>query len=579
MHLKPDNLESDSQLTFFTSYLGVDGSGNEVFQRIFSLGFEPATELAITTIPGESKISYDFGESAGVPTTISFRAEGGLFDDIIQGFFIDPLPEFMSFDLTLLGHREFIYESDHSYDITYSLDSIEDGNLIRFEVDDLPQRVHASCGVDLGEFGDLSVASFAELDMSDDVERIALYIADNEHPFIQIENFPRKLRYEGFFDIIDGIGNLSFYRGIDEVREITFNLLFDIVHISKVFDLNNEFVRFAWDINLDGHGTIFVERDSESFMALSTSITIGEWTFAKSLELSNTYMGFSWDINSDERMGHITFSKDSSDSSPTVSVSISHNEWSIVDTIELNNQLIEVYWDLPTPEDSHAEIGLNAGGTELFHNTLSLVENSVELLGFGIGIQIGNNFNISWDNDGGVISNFEWSGDILNLPNFYVSVYLPGDFLTISAELQLEDSGSFGLEFNQDVDVNFVDIETSRFKIDGNVAFYADRQLDIEWDWGELGYFTIDTHDQPIGEDFSLYFYWDPEAGGNYRYGFMVSAPDLFDTYFHVDWWKDDQTLLPRFWVIWDPLPSNWNQWDKALLWDYVWYDVPWPNN
>ena len=578
MSLKPDCLDSDSQLTYFTSYLGVDGQGNEVFNRVFSLGFEPATELTVTAIPGEAKISYDFGESAGVPTTISFNAAGGLFDDISQSFTIDPLPSFMMFDLTLLGAREFVYESDSIYDVSYTLNSKENGDLIRFEVGDLPKIIHASCGIDLGEFGDLSVASFAEIDMSSDVESLALYLKNDEVPFISLENFPRKLRYEGFIDIPDGLGNLTFYRGLDEVRQINVNLVFENVIWTKSFELNNDFVRLAWDINLgSGQGDIHIERDSESLMAFSTSLTIGEWTFTKSLELSNTYIGFSWDINLEERKGRLTFQKDSSGGSPSVSVSISHNDWSIVDTVELNNQLIEVYWNRPTPSNSHAEIGLNTGGNEIFLTTLSLLENSVEVLSVGIGIQIGDNFHISWDNDGGVISNFEWSGNIITLPQLYVSMHLPGDVLTIDGNMIIGDEGSLSLELNRDVEIQFVDVETNRFMVDGSLSMNADCPLDISWDWGELGYFTIDTNGEAIGEDFSLEFYWDPQGGSDYRYGFNVSAPEFLETYFHVEWWKDSDTLIPMFWVIWDPLPSNWGQWEKTLLWNSEWYTVPWP--
>jgi len=578
MSLKPDTTESESSLTFFTSYLGVDGSGNEIFQRMFSVGFEPATELTITTFPGESKINYDFGESAGVSTKISFRAEGGLLDDITQSFTIDPLPNDMSFDLTLIGARDFIYESDQSYDLTYSLDSLQNGNLIRFEVVDLPERIHVSSGIDLGEFGDLSVASFAELDMSSDIERFSLYIRDTDLPFLSIENFPKKLRFESFIDILSGEGNISFYRGLEETREINVNLLFDIISLTKSFELNNDFIRFAWDINLgEGYGDIHVERDTDSAMAYSTSLSIGDWTFAKSLELSNTYIGFSWDINRDERQGRLTFEKDSNGGSPSIAVSISYNDWSLMDTIDLNNRLIEVYWDLPTETDSHGEIGFNAGDNEIFLNTLSVVEDSVEILGLGVGIQIGENFHISWENNDGVISDFEWNGDILNLPQFYISVNLPGDVLTIIADIAVEEEGTFSVELNRDVDINFVNVETSRFIIDGHVSFNANCPLDISWELGEMGHFTIDTHGQAIGDDFSIQFFWDPSGESNYRYGFTVGAPEFLETYFHVDWWKDENTYLPRFWVIWDPLPSNWDNWEKMLLWDYEWYEVPWP--
>jgi hypothetical protein len=576
MSLIPDSLESDSSVVFFNEYVGIDKNNNEVFNRAFSVGFEPATQLMITTIPSQAKISYDFGRSAGVPTRITFNAEGGILDNIYQSFSIDPLPGYMSFDLTLLGAREFLYESDSSYDVTYTLHSKHEGELLGFEVVDLPTRIYASCGVDLGVLGDLAVSSFAEVDMSDYVERIALYIGEDDVPLVDVENLPKSLRFEGFVDVKNGVGNLTFYRDIDEIREITVNVVFLNVSFIQSFELKNTFVRFAWDVRLgSGVGEIYIERDSDSFMASSTSLSLGEWTFGKSLTLKNVFTGVSWDINRDERAGRITFARDSNGGSPVVSFSISHNEWSFVDTIELNNELIEVYWDRPTADDSHAKIGVNAGGNEIFLNTLSLFESDVEVLSVGIGISIGDNFEISWDNDDGEISNFKWSGNIINLPQLYVSMNLPGSVLTIEADLIIGSEGSFALQFNQDVVVNFVDVETQKFKIDGFISFHADRSLDVSWKWGEIGYFTVDTHEQAIGDGFGVKFYWDPTGNSNYRFGFNISAPSFLKTYLHVDWWKNESLLLPRFWVVWSPRPFNWNQWEKTLLWNYEWYDVP----
>jgi hypothetical protein len=133
LSVKPENIGSGSKLTFFTHYLAVDAAGSEVFQRTYTIDFEPATELTITSIPREAKISYEFGRSAGVPTKISLRAEGGVLDDIVQSFFIDPLPSYMAFDLTILGSREFLYTSDRTYNVTYALDSIQNGNLVTFQ--------------------------------------------------------------------------------------------------------------------------------------------------------------------------------------------------------------------------------------------------------------------------------------------------------------------------------------------------------------------------------------------------------------------------------------------------------------
>ncbi|MFO7677288.1 MAG: hypothetical protein R6V50_02745 [Thermoplasmatota archaeon] len=576
MSLIPESLQSDTKVVFFNEYVGIDSSNNEVFNRMFSVGFEPATELTITTIPSEAKISYDFGKSAGVPTTITFNAEGGVFDSIYQSFSIDPLPGYMNFDLTLLGAREFLYESDSSFDVTYTIHSKYQGDLIRFEMVGLPTRIYASCGVDLGELGDLSVASFAEIDMSDHVERIAMYIGDEQVPFVLLKNLPKSVRYEGFVDVKEGIGNLTFYRDIDEVREISVNVEFLNVSFTKTFELKNNYVRLAWDVKLgSGVGEIYIERDSDSLMAVTTSLSIGDWTFGKSVSLTNIYTGVSWDISRQERRGRITFVRDSNGGSPVISFFISHNEWSLVDTIELNNEFIEVYWDRPTVDSTYAEIGVNTGGNQIFLNTLSLFEDDVEVLSFGIGIQIGDHFHICWDNDNGVISNFQWSGNIINLPQLYVSMNLPGSLFTIQADLIIGTQGSVSLEFNQDVVVNFIDVETEKFKVNGHISFYGNRPLDISWEWGELGFFAVNTYGKSIGEDFSLKFYWDPSGNSNYRYGFNISAPTFLNTYLHVDWWKDPNLFLPRFWVIWNPLPYNWDQWERTLLWNYEWYEVP----
>ncbi len=574
LKLNPNSIGSNTKNSFYSSYEAVDGSGDEVFQRVFTTDFEPATELTITTIPSEAKIQYDFGESAGVPTKITFDAQGGLFDDIYQSYEIDPLPSYMAFDLTIIGAREFIYESDSTYDVTYSLDSKQDGNLVRFEVNQVPETIHASWGIDLGTFGDLSASSFAELDMSSDVQRLALYLNDNEIPFVNIEDFPRNFRLESFVDIPDGTGNITILRGIDEVREISVALAFDEIVVTKSFGLKNNFVQLAWDIDLiDGHGIIEVNRDADSEMILSTSIEYNEWIFTKSLELRNSHVALEWDIDREERTGNIAFSRDSEGGDPSITFSIAHDGWEIADTIDLKNDLIELYWDLPTADDPHAEIGINKGGgdQELFYNTISIIDDSVELLSFGIGLETENDFRLSWDNDGGVISNFEWSGKIRKLSNLDVSVNLPGDILTISGSWTVSEAGQLNLALNQPVDITFVDFETNRFKIQGHISFYADRQLDVAWNLSDEGFFTVNTNGEPLGEEASFMALFDPQNQANYKYGFSLTAPDFLETAATVSWDRD--YVIPRI-LVSGQLPSNWAQWEKLLLWDYDWYEI-----
>lgn len=575
MTVKPNNVEEGSQLTFFTSFLTVNSTGDEIFQRMFSIDFEPATELTITSIPREAKISYEFGRSAGVPTTISLRVEGGVLDDIVQRFKISPLPSYMTFDLTLLGSREFLYESDTSYDVMYALDSEQNGNLVTFEVVDLPQKIHATWGLALGDVGDLAASSFAELDMSQDVERLALYFFGNERPFISLENFPRKLRFENSIDVAEGTGNLTLMRGLDEVRQMNVTIEHDEMLVTKSFELKNNYVRILWDIDLvNGNGLIDISRDSDTMMTFATSITYRDWIFTKELELMNNHMQLSWSINREQRTGEIIFLRAAEGGSPTLSFSISHDGWVLTDSLELKNDYLKVYWDLPTEENTHAEVGLITSGEQMFHNEISVVDNTVELLRIGVTLQTEDHFVLSWDYVNGHIENFDWSGKLLRLSGVDIAVNLVGDIFTINADFTVGASGSVELQFNKDVAVTFLDTESQQFKVYGDVSFYANKKLQVSWELGESGYFTVYTFGEPLGDEFNLEFGYDPLQTGTYKYGFRLTGENFIEITRTVQWYSENGHLV-RIWVLGDePLPGDWT---LSLLWNYEWYTVPWP--
>ena len=119
MKITPFDLAGKYSLSYFNSYQTVTTSGSEATYRHFSIDFEPASELQITSIPGKAKIAYNFGSSSGAATKISLNAEGGSLTGIDQAFLIDPLPSQMAFDLTILGERSFKYESSSTYSVTY----------------------------------------------------------------------------------------------------------------------------------------------------------------------------------------------------------------------------------------------------------------------------------------------------------------------------------------------------------------------------------------------------------------------------------------------------------------------------
>jgi hypothetical protein len=574
LSVQPEDIGSGSKLTFFTNYLTVDSDGNELFQRTYSIDFEPATELTITSIPREAKISYEFGKSAGTQTKISLRAEGGILDDIIQSFLLDPLPSYMAFDLTLLGSREFLYESDRSYNITYALDSIQNGNLVSFIVQDLPERIAASWGLHLGTIGDLAASSFAQLDMSRDVKRIALKFFGNDHPFISLENFPRKIRFDTAVDLVNGTGNITFNRDIDESRILNVSIQHKDMTVTKSFELKNNFVQMHWKIDLtEGTGLFNITRDSESAMTFSTIIEFRNWTFTKTLELRNSNLELSWNVNREQRTGEVILARNTGTGAPTMSFSIAHDGWVLGDTLEFQNNYIRLFWQLPTQTNTHAQLGLITSGGEMFHNTISVIDEGTELFHVGFGIQTDDQYIISWDYANGQISNFQWSGQLLRLTDVDIGVNLAGEFFTISADIDVGQSGNVELQFNKAVSVTFVDTASETFKIHGDVSMNASRRLQLSWALGESGHFTVYTFGQPLGEQFSLEVGYDPQHTGNYQYGFRLLGEHFIQITRTIQWYAVNGTLV-RIWVLGDePIPGDWT---LEVLWNGQWYSVPW---
>ncbi len=574
LSILPENIESGSKLTFFTTYLTVDDTGNEIFQRTYSIDFEPATELTITSIPREAKISYEFGESAGVQTKISLRAQGGIFDDIIQSFTLDPLPSYMVFDLTVIGLREFLYECDRSYNISYSLDSIQNGNLVTFMVMDLPERIHASWGLSLGTLGDLAASSFAELDMSHEVKRLTLSFFGNDHPFISLENFPKKLRFENAVNLFNGTGNITLKRDLNETRTLSICIEHKDMMVMKSFELKNNLVQMRWKIDLvNGTGFVNVSRDSESTMTMTTEMEYKNWTFAKTVELCNRNLELSWDINRQQRTGQVILSRDIGIGYPTLSFSIAHEGWTLADTLEFKNNYLEVFWQLPTSTNTHVELGLITAGGEMFHNTISLIDNGLELFHIGLGIKTDDHYIISWDYINGHITNFQWSGKLSRLTDVEIRVNLAGEVFTVSADINVGESGSIELQFNKVVAVTFANTASQTFKIQGAVSLNATSRLHLGWELGDSGYFTIFTFGQPLGDQFNLEVGYDPQHTGNYQYGFRLMGQHFIQITRTIQWYSENGNLV-RIWILGDQaIPGDWT---LQVLWNSQWYPVPW---
>ena len=525
MKIKPNNYDENSKLTFFNSYETVDKTGAELFHRGFSIDFEPATELTITSIPKQAKISYDFGESQGDPTKISFRALGGKLDDIVQSFGIDPLPSFMSFDLTLLGSKEFIYESSSTYNASYSMDSNQNGNIIKLQLEEIPTSIHASCGIDLGVLGDLSAYGFADLNMSSDIKGMSLSIGGNDVSFLKVENVPKKIKIEGTVDIPNKNGNITINRDINTARTLGLGLVFDELVLNNTFELENKMLQILWD------------------------------------------------VDENNRSGNIKALRDTGTGNSKISTTIIYNDWNLSDTLKLQNDQIELFWDLQDENDNHSIIGFNTSGDEIFENTISIEKNSVEIFSLTVEVSTQENFGIEWDYDNGQISNFEWSGKLLRLSGLEISVNHPNGDFNINADVTFGEAGVFEISLNRNTAVNFVNAQTNTFKLYGDLKINANRKLNISWDLDENGEFTIYTFNQPVGNEFNLEFCFDPLQTGNYQYGFKLIGENFVQITRTIKWYSENSQLI-RIWILGDlPIPGDWT---LEVLWDYDWYPVPW---
>jgi hypothetical protein len=474
MKITPYDLGRGFKISYFNSYRTVDEYGNEAFYRHFNIDFDPAAELQITSIPREARISYNFGSSAGTATKISFRAVGGRFSDIVQSFIIDPLPEYMSFDLTVIGERSFRYESDRSYSVTYLVDSLQNGNLVKLELFDLPKKMDVSWGLSIN-LDAKTALGFIDLNMSNDIGKASLYLKGSEKPFIEVLNFPRRLHLKSYIDV----PNLKGYVSASKYTGVTTTL-----YVPIIFD-----------------------------------------------------------------------------------------KWEITSTLKIEDGHGKVSFDLPSEDSRHIEVGLDTNNNVMFGIELSIVntETNVEVLYVSVDGIATDDLMISWDDDGsGGVTNFKWSGRITKLINLVISINFRGLYFDISTSWTLGESGFFELRLKKDLEVTFVDIETSEFKMYGHISLYADRFLKIDWEWGETGHFTIYTP-EPIGESLYLEFGYGAQQEGVYQYGFKITATDyLWLT--RTIMWDTENGVVPRIWILGDePLPGNWDVW---LLWKYKWYEV-----
>jgi len=286
MKLSPQELTSLYPLSYVNSYLTVDTSGNEAFYQIFSMDFSPAAELQVTSIPRQARVRYDFGSSAGVATRISFHAQGGPLSDIVQSFLLDPLPAHMSFDLTVLGERSFLYESDQCYAVTYCVDSQQNGTLVALHLQDLPAQMKVEWGLNINLIAKTG-SGFVDLDMSHNIGTAALYLHGSSSPFLQVKDFPQSLRVAGYMDVphLNGYIRASKYSG--SPTTISVPLSFGTWMVTSELRLTDGYLNLFWDLPTtnDSHVALGLDTNNNAMLASTLSL-MDTTTHTRMLSLS-----------------------------------------------------------------------------------------------------------------------------------------------------------------------------------------------------------------------------------------------------------------------------------------------------
>jgi len=523
MKISPTNMDDDAKISYFNSYLTVDESGSEVFYRTFSVDFDPAAELQVTSIPRQAKISYNFGHSAGRSTEISFRAQGGALDNIIQRFVIDPLPEYMSFDLTVLGERSFTYESDQSYSVTYMVDSVQDGNLVKLDLEELPTRMKVSWGLKLNLL-EKSCSGVIDLDMSSDIGAARLYLQGSEKPFISVNHFPKKFLLKGYLDVTSLYGYVSLSVNADDTTTVSVPLAFDKWEITANLRIDHGYGRVSFDLPSGESPYVMLGLDTNGGSLFGLDVIVTDTSIDKDV-LSITVEALATDdlmISFDNNGGKI----ENVDFNGVITKLL--NLYVAVDFKGINFDL-EGSWDI----GDGCEFSIKAN-QEMSLNLDELEFDGMKLSGT-LALHPDSSVQVEWDRD-------------------------KQGFFMIS---------SHAIDVDTAVDFTFVDQSSNQVNIYAKLVLNPNCIVKFDWDWDQTGHFTVFTNEFLKELQFKVGYKYSPEQQ-EYQYGFNIQAQDV--SIIRTIQWDTENGLVPRIWILGDePLPGDWDVW---LLWNYDWYEV-----
>jgi hypothetical protein len=359
--------------------------------------------------------------------------------------------------------------------------------------------------------------------MSDDLGRMTLSQVNCEKPFIEIDNFPRKLRVDGFIDIPNLKGSVTASKYFGQTTSINIPLIFDKWEIIGTLNIYNGY----------GHASFNLPDDDSDFVSLGFDTD------------NNPLLGFELKVNN----------------------------------LELNQQVLYIGVDAIATDNFY--LSFNYISSEI--KNFQLHGKITELIDFFVLIDykgIGFSLKSSWILGNKGLFAFESNKEILidlnqiDLADIkldgIIGVY-PGTIIEI--EWRRGKNGSIvfqsdGFDFSPEIELYFLDKNSNEFFLLCDIVLNKNCILKFDWDWDETGYFTVFTNDLIEDVQFEIGYNYDDNYD-EFEYGFSITGSDI--NLIRTIQWDTENGIIPRIWVLGDDLPGSWGVW---LLWKYEWYEV-----
>jgi len=429
----------------------------------------------------------------------------------------------MSFDLTILGERSFKYESENKYSVKYIMESIEEGNLVSLELDELPESITAEWGLKLFLLP-LSGSGFIDLDMSSDLGSMALSFVDNEKPFIEINNFPQKLRVDGFIDVTNLQGSITASKYFGQQTIINVPLIFDKWEIIGTIYINNGYGSASFNLPDSNSDYVSLGFDTNNNPLIGLGLAV-------------------YDLDLDKQVLYIAVDAIATDdlflSFDYISAEIKNLRWSgriteLID-LEISIDYQGIGFDLLTSW-TLGEHGLFVFeiNKEILIDLNEIDLGEIKLDGI-IGVYPGSKIKIEWDR-----------GEI--------------GYINIETD---------GIDFSPSIELNFLDKNSNEIFIFFSILLNPDCIMRFDWEWRQTGHFTVFTNDLIEDVHFEIGYNYNQNLD-EFEYGFKITGSEI--NVIRTIQWDTDNGLIPRIWLLGDdPIPGNWDVW---LLWQYEWFEV-----